>query len=175
MTRVRVGPKVRREPESPSVDAVRPAGRPVTPARRDRSDGALPGPHRGIHDRDVNDWFGRSAPKRAYRVGRSHGSVDDSVNPCGRGLLTGAQQASYWKFRIGCDLREADMDGQPEPTPADADPFLFEPVPMPSRAMAGQREMLADSCGCLCNTVECGCTSYCYCNAGGCSCRMVLV
>jgi hypothetical protein len=56
-----------------------------------------------------------------------------------------------------------------------ADPFLFEPVPMLSRAIAREGDMLADSCSCTCSTEQCGCTSYCYCNTGGCSCRMVLV
>ena len=65
------------------------------------------------------------------------------------------------------------MDEQTRPEPGNSDPFLFERVPI-GRSQA-PRELLADSCGCNCNPTACGCNSYCFCNAGGCNCQMVLV
>jgi hypothetical protein len=59
--------------------------------------------------------------------------------------------------------------------PAGDDPFLFEPVPVLSRSTARAGDVVAESCGCLCSTEACGCNSYCFCNAGGCNCQMVLV
>jgi hypothetical protein len=111
-------------------------------------------------------------------VGDLARSVEMSV-VSGRSLDQRAASSILGSTRCSAVTRcgEGEVDSEPTEQAATGgdDPFLFEPVPMLSRAIARQGEMLADSCGCLCNTEQCGCSSYCFCNTGGCSCRMVLV